>query len=95
MEERLFEELVWNGIKMKVSCICEWPINDFCHIEIRSDGPNPITKAGYRSHFMKLEYLDEYNTYVDYVRAWLDEAAQSKEWKQHVEQARQGTLFDL
>lgn len=93
MEERLTVELIWNDINMSVSCICEWPINTFCHIEIKSDGPNPITKTGYRSHFMLLEYLDGYDSYVDYVRAWLDEAGQSNAWKKYVEESRQLTLF--
>lgn len=58
MGERFTETIVWQDIPIQVSCICEWPINDFCHIEIRADQKQPITDTGYRSHFMLLEYLD-------------------------------------
>jgi hypothetical protein len=95
MGERFTEDIIWQDIPITISCICEWPINNFCHIEIRSQGPNPITNTGYRSHFMLLEYLDGYDSAAEYVKKWLAEASQSKEWKAHVEQARQGNLFDL
>jgi hypothetical protein len=95
MVEKFSSELTWEGVKIKVSCICEWPINTFCHIEIRADGYIPITETGYRSHFMLLKYLDEYDSYEAFVLEWLNDAAQSKEWLAKVEHARQGILFDL
>lgn len=95
MEELFTQTIVWQEIPIIVSCICEWPINDFCHIEIRCEQRLPITETGYKSHFMLLEYLDGYDSYVEFVVAWLNEDAKSKEWQTFTEQSRQGNLFDL
>ena len=95
MSEQFYEKIIWQDIPIKISCIFEWPINTFCHIEIRANQRLPITETSYRSHFMLLEELNGYDSHVDYVTAWLDHTAKSKEWKQHVEQSRQDSLFDL
>jgi hypothetical protein len=42
---------------------------------------------------MLLEYLEPYDNYIEFVKAWLEEASQSEAWKHHVEESRQLTLF--
>lgn len=67
------------------------------HIEIRTVNPEkaalPITETGYKSHFTPKGNLDEYENPVAFVKAWLDHAAQSEEWKTAQDEARQMSLF--
>lgn len=67
------------------------------HIETRSEGKRilPITETGYRSHFMNgAEALTAFNyDPVEFVLAWLDEAAEDPAWKRRAEAVRQRTLF--
>ena len=67
------------------------------HVEIRTlkpeNAPLPITETGYRSHFTPKGNIDEYDSAVDFVRAWLDHEAQSEAWKIAQEEARQLSLF--
>jgi orotate phosphoribosyltransferase len=53
----------------------------------------PITETGYLSHFVAADAIDEAGGPVAYVVAWLDRAAQDKEWKSRIEAQRQLSLF--
>lgn len=101
--DEVFEfETVWQGIELKINYCPRWMCSG-CdemitqHIEIRSTdkAPIPITETGYRSCFlMGTDVLEEYqNDPTQFVLAWLNEASQTKKWKNHVEQSRQGDLF--
>ncbi|WP_339865033.1 hypothetical protein [Paremcibacter congregatus] len=75
------------------------PLNGvtIAHLEIRCLSPEraalPITESGYRSVFMPGHYLEGYDSAADYVREWLDCAAQAPEWQDTLDQARQLSLF--
>lgn len=87
--------MAWHGMDVGVGFIENWPIQGFCHIEIKCDKKLPITETGYKSHFMDIRNLEGFSDHVAFVVVWLNDAAQSKEWRRHVESLRQGDLFDL
>lgn len=66
------------------------------HLEIETidRSPLPITETGYRSHFCSLRGIEAHGTPVDFVRAWLDNEAQSQQWKAFEEKSRQLNLFE-
>jgi hypothetical protein len=101
-DEQFGFETIWQGIELIISYCPRWLCSDgdemiTQHIEIRSIGKTalPITETGYRSCFlMGVDVLEEYqNDPVQYVLAWLNDAAQSKDWKEHLDRSRQGDLF--
>lgn len=66
------------------------------HLEIKrkDKGQLPITKTGYKSHFMTHpDVINDYGGVENYVRAWLNEDAQSQSWKKYIEDCKQLTLF--
>ncbi|MCK0197390.1 hypothetical protein MWN34_10745 [Ancylobacter sp. 6x-1] len=63
------------------------------HLELRSDGPNPITSTGYRSHFVPCGTIEAEGGPEAFTRAWLAEAEASEEWQEHLARSRQGDLF--
>ncbi|MDF1864413.1 MAG: hypothetical protein P1U70_06245 [Saprospiraceae bacterium] len=65
------------------------------HLEIRSVNREklPMTETGYRSVFEKAANIEEYGSPVDFVKAWLEQSAQSKEWKDYMIQSQQLSLF--
>ena len=87
--------LTWHGIEIETSCKYAYPIEGFCHIEVKSAERLPITETGYKSHFMAQVELEGFETHVAYVAAWLEHAEQSQDWQRYVESRRQGDLFDL
>lgn len=93
MGEKTIVSFDWQGIPIDVSVEENWLNSDTCHMEVRAPEKLPITETGYRSHFLSPETMAEFETPEAYVRAWLDEAAQSKEWKAHWEARKQLSLF--
>ena len=92
----------WQGIALEIRFERNWlgsPPSEFhpSHLEIQTTAPEreplPITETGYRSHFVAAEDIDEAGGPVPYVTAWLDHAANSKEWKARAEAQRQLSLF--
>lgn len=93
----------WRGITLEITYEPNWlNIGDRCpelghaHLEVRSrpDGVRlPITETGYRSHFLHAEEVDQAGGPVEYVKAWMDHMAQSREWADHVENSRQLSLL--
>jgi len=77
-----------------------WPLKkfqgfDMTHLVIKRDdgGRLPMTNTGYISHFMAEQHYEEYASILDYVKAWLDHDAKSKEWKKYEVESQQLTLF--
>jgi len=84
----------WRGIELEIRHKKNWAAG-IDHIEVISANrePLPITETGYRSLFILPERIAEFGTPVKYVLTWLDDAAQSKNWKLKEAQRRQFSLF--
>lgn len=97
----IVENIDWQGIALSVSYEPNWLSMDreyaVAHLQIsvvaQERVPLPITETGYRSHFLSPAEIAEAGGAVEYVRAWLDYAAQSPEWRKRQEAARQLSLF--
>jgi len=97
----IVETIDWQGIALSVSYEPKWLSTErahpVAHLQVSVVGPEcvplPITETGYRSHFLSPEEIAEAGGAVEYVRAWLDYAAQSPEWRRRKEAARQLSLF--
>lgn len=95
----IVETILWEDIEIEITYETEkWGSID--HIEIRSISPEkariPITKTGYRSHFIPIGALEENGiTAKELVLEWIEKEAQSPEWKNYFESTRQKTLFDF
>ena len=89
--------LVWHGIEIEARYYpLQWGIT--AHLEILSVNPPrsplPISETGYRSWFHEPGTIEESGkTVEEYVRAELDDAAKSPEWRVQLEASRQGSLF--
>lgn len=106
MEELQRFEIRWQGIDIEILYSPDW-LNCFRetyhvalgHLEIRSlhpeRAPLPITETGYRSRFDNPEDIDQAGGPEAFVRAWLEEAAQSPEWKSQQAEQRQLSLFGM
>lgn len=90
-------QIEWNGITIGIKYEpMLWNVTS--HLEVQSLIPEraqlPITETGYRSHFMPIGTVEaEYASAADFVRAWLDCKAQSKEWRDYTAVSAQGDLF--
>ncbi|HBJ91320.1 hypothetical protein [Ponticaulis sp.] len=90
-------DIEWQGIRI---CIRYAPVkwNVISHIEIKAiepaRAPLPITPTGYLSHHIPIGSVEaEFDNVADCILSWLDERAQSAEWREHVEKSAQGELF--
>jgi hypothetical protein len=94
----------WHGITVEIRYEPSWsPAMDSCygrsmaHIELHVIDPAcaklPVTDTGYRSHFIPNDIVIEAGGAIHYVRAWLDDEAQTPAWKDAQEAARQFALF--
>jgi len=88
------ETIVWHGIGMEITHVAGY-FSGMDHIEIYTEDrtPIPITKTGYKSYFFPTGGLGEYDSAVEYVRAWLEHEAKSKAWKAQELASRQMSLF--
>jgi len=86
----------WQGIEIEaIYAPLRWGM---AHLEIRSLTPNkaplPITETGYLSHFHPVGTVEALGgDVVAQMIAWLDEEAQSPQWRKREEAARQLSLF--
>lgn len=92
------ETLEWKGVTLSVSVErSRFGVEGLTHLSIQVVQPDgariPITETGFRSHFMNESDLMEHGGALAYVRAWLDEAAESPEWKAEEAARRQLSLF--
>lgn len=89
--------LTWRGIEIEARYQpLQW--KTIAHLEIESVKPEraplPVTETGYRSHFHQPGTIEAAGGDVAaHVIAWLDQEAESREWKAYVEASRQGVLF--
>lgn len=87
----------WRGIGIEaIYTPLKW--QTIAHLEVRSiapvGAPLPITETGYRSHFHQPGTIEALGgDVVSQVIAWLDEEAQSPQWRKREEAARQLSLF--
>ncbi len=87
----------WRGIEIEARYI---PVqyNAIAHLELESvdpvHEPLPMTETGYRSHYHPIGTIEAsgYDV-IGFVRAWLDDAAESPKWKQAELARRQGDFF--
>jgi len=92
----------WNGIHININWEPQW-LNlkanhyDMAHLDIESTTPEraalPITATGYLSHFTSSETVASFGGPVEFVLAWLDEAACSPAWQAKAAASRQFALF--
>lgn len=83
----------WDSFEITATMTTGWPFEDSAHIEVRCEHPLPITSTGYRSIYSTFESVTEAGGLEAYLRGGLDEKAKSKEWKKHVEDTQQLSLF--
>lgn len=91
--ERVIE---WRGQNVRLIYLPA-RFNGVCHLEFHSENraPLPITETGYLSHFFFSDNAPSFEDVIQNAIAWLDDEAQSKRWKNHVEASKQGDLLDL
>ncbi len=90
--------MTWQGIEIELVYTPRKFGGVIAHLDIRSinppKAPLPITTTGYLSHFHPVGTVESMRgTLIDQVTAWLDEAAQSKDWQRQLEEWRQPALF--
>jgi len=95
-EQYQITRAIWHGITMEIR---HWPmwskIAEIDHIEVVSDDRKalPITEMGYRSLFIKPEYIEHHGSAHGYVLEWLDKKAKSPEWMRKEADSKQLSLF--
>ena len=94
------EILIWRGRAIELRYMAECWGGVIAHLELQTVVPEcdplPITGTGYRSHFHPCGSLEaEGLTPSEAVRSWLDEGAQSKDWKALEQRQKQGDLFSI
>jgi hypothetical protein len=96
--KRPAETFDWRGSTVSVTYEPNWlGLTTTVHLDIEAIAPEgavlPITETGYRSQFSDEATVAEGGGPVAFVRAWLDQAAQSKRWKVAEAEGRQLKLF--
>ncbi|MEF2553963.1 hypothetical protein VQ042_21910 [Aurantimonas sp. A2-1-M11] len=93
--------ILWRGLSLEVRYEQNWlgteGVFSTAHLQVNTVSPEsaplPITETGYRSRFIDAETITEAGGPVAFVQAWLDQAAETKSWKEQQEKGRQMTLF--
>lgn len=85
--------LIWAERTISVNYECNWLNLGYWHIELRCTEPLPVTATGYKSRFVPHDAFADEAEIVDFVTAWLDDAAKSKEWLTYLADSRQFKLF--
>lgn len=90
--------LQWEGIAVQIEWTPAWTKPDIIvigHFKLSTEDrkPLPMTNTGFRSEFVHPDLVAEMGGPVAYIRAWLEHEAQSPDWKRHVEQSKQLSLF--
>lgn len=95
MAAKLVQDVIWQGRMIEVSYDPDWLGGTAQHLELRSIRPLPVTETGYRSRFLTTDLVMSAKELEAFVKAWLDDAADDKDWRKREERDRQGELFDL
>ncbi len=94
--------LDWEGFALSINYCPDWSPSfreiyrsPLAHLEIRSidSQPLPITETGYRSHFTNAELIEAEGGPVAFAQAWLNDVAQSPQWKAAKAKRQQLSLF--
>lgn len=85
--------LLWEGISIAVSHRTAVFGGPYDHIELRASGPLPVTTTGYRSLFIHPDTLAHFGGPEEFVRQWLDEAAEREAWRAARRKGQQLSLF--
>jgi hypothetical protein len=90
----------WRGITMRIMYTpnaygSPSTIYHFSRLEVEADHrvPLPITETGYKSQTQPGGTIEAAGGPVAYVERWLNQTAQTKEWRAIEAELRQGTLF--
>lgn len=89
--------VMWNGISIQVIFDPDphGRADGYAHLEVQAQNrePLPIAETGYRAIIIRTEAMDDYGGPVHFVSSWLDELADTREWKAAQADRRQGRLF--
>lgn len=85
--------VTWRGLAIEARLCRRWLNSDYDHLELRCREPLPVTQTGYRSRFMPTDGSPEDDEVEAFVLAWLDDAADSKAWRDYEDSSQQGSLF--
>lgn len=85
--------IVWEEIEIDVSHKTNWLNTGYDHLELRAGERLPVTETGYRSHFIHPDELALFDSLEDFVRQWLDKAAEDKSWQKYLVDRQQLSLF--
>lgn len=96
--ERAIEEfqISWQGVEVEVTWSPNWFSDIRAKLELRSKNgaPLPVSETGFLVTYPPCGEVESIGLSVEeQVIAMLDEVAESREWKAHVEASRQGSLF--
>jgi hypothetical protein len=90
----------WQGIAIAVTYECEWLIVEeigyyVAHLTVTAAdrSPLPFTDTGFQSVFLAPAEVEVAGGPAAYVLAWLDEAAQSPQWRTREPVSSQLSLF--
>lgn len=93
--------VLWRGFSIEIHYEQNWlgteGLFSTAHLQVNTvepkNAPLPITETGYRSRFIDADTIAGAGGPVAFVRAWLDQEAEAKSWKEQQDKARQMTLF--
>lgn len=90
----------WNDLSLIITWSPNWLDREeadyiFAHLEVRTEDrqPMPISKTGYRSHFIDHESVEHLGGPVAYVKTWLDHQSRARQWQTHQTNTNQISLF--
>jgi hypothetical protein len=94
--------LQWEGLSIEVLYCPSWA-ESYCvtygyplaHLQIKAANREKlsISDTGHKSHFERADNIEAEGGPAAYVLAWLNHAAQSRQWKEAQEEARQLSFF--
>lgn len=96
--------LVWNLIEIEITYNPDYSeatrrISGYrlAHLQLTSKDrvPLPMTETGYRSHFTAAKSIEAFESPIDFVKAWLTESEQSKQWKAHIKTVQKQSQLSL
>ena len=89
--------MTWRAIDILVVEDKDYIFPSTTHLEITSvlpaNAPLPITRTGYRSHFLVDDILQDAGGALAYVITWLDREALSPSWQRDQTRSQQPSLF--
>jgi len=67
-------QIIWRSIAVRITFRTRHWNSEFDHIEIESEerSPLPLTRNGYRSHFLPHGIVGDHQCVENYVTEWLD-----------------------